>query len=595
MPYRFGNVYSLSLFLSAAILLGLTIAAYRHRTERAATPLAGFLLGIGVWALGDAIRLAAPTGPAVLFWNRIAYAGIVVVPPTLLLFVLSYTGRTRWLRLRYVGALFVPSVLAYAIVLTNPSHGLWFEPASVTPQTAPPVLSEDWGVLWIVWAVYAYVVVLMVTYLMIREFVAHRAGIYRIQTGLVLFGVLLALAVNVPFVLGFLSFDPAPYVFTMSGLVFGTAIFRFQLLTTVPIARDVVLENMDSGVLVLDDEDRVADVNEQLVAMFDLDASAINGEPVESVFADYPAVQAHLDRTEQDDARGSEPNRPGETSPVETTRTDASTDGDGTTDETITVETDGGTRHYALDVSPMHDAVETYVGRVVVFTDVTRRVHRWDQLRERTAELEATNERLDRFASVVSHDLRNPLNVIISHAELADDDGDAEPDIDAIRDAATRMETMIDDVLTLAQQGETVGQTEPVAIEAVARSAWDLVDPAAATLAVDQSTTVQADATRLQALFENLFHNAITHGGSDVRVRVGTLPDGFFLEDDGVGIPPADRQQVFDAGYTTRSDGTGLGLHIVENVVDAHGWNVTVAEGTDGGTRFEVTGVESAD
>lgn len=82
------------------------------------------------------------------------------------------------------------------------------------------------------------------------------------------------------------------------------------------------------------------------------------------------------------------------------------------------------------------------------------------------------------------------------------------------------------------------------------------------------------------------------HGGDDVAVRVGPLPDGFYPEDDGSGIPPAERDTVFDSGYSTSTNGTGFGLHTVRGIVDAHGWQIRVTDGADGGTRLEITGVE---
>ena len=81
-----------------------------------------------------------------------------------------------------------------------------------------------------------------------------------------------------------------------------------------------------------------------------------------------------------------------------------------------------------------------------------------------------------------------------------------------------------------------------------------------------------------------------------MTVRIGDLPDdaGFYVADDGPGIPEADRETVFDAGHSTNEDGTGFGLSIVQGIVEAHGWDIRVTEGDDGGARFEITGVEYA-
>ncbi|PSQ16582.1 hypothetical protein BRD00_10515 [Halobacteriales archaeon QS_8_69_26] len=101
-----------------------------------------------------------------------------------------------------------------------------------------------------------------------------------------------------------------------------------------------------------------------------------------------------------------------------------------------------------------------------------------------------------------------------------------------------------------------------------------------------------ADPGRLEHVFENLFRNAVEHGGDDVTVTVGALDGGFYVADDGPGIPEDRREEVFDVGTSTAADGTGFGPTIVRHIVETHGWRVRVAESEDGGARFEVTGVE---
>jgi signal transduction histidine kinase len=103
---------------------------------------------------------------------------------------------------------------------------------------------------------------------------------------------------------------------------------------------------------------------------------------------------------------------------------------------------------------------------------------------------------------------------------------------------------------------------------------------------------VEADETGLQRLLENLFRNATEHGReADVTIRIGDLDTGFYIEDDGPGIPEEDRQTVFERGYSTTNSGTGFGLAIVEEIVDSHGWEIAITDGSDGGARFEITGV----
>ena len=230
------------------------------------------------------------------------------------------------------------------------------------------------------------------------------------------------------------------------------------------------------------------------------------------------------------------------------------------------------------------------------------------ELEETKRTLEQSNEKLDQFAGVVSHDLQNPLNVISGHASLMTADGDDREHIEAIERSAARMEDIISDLLELSRVGRNVNEPETVALATVAMVSWDGVetDGTELDLRVSERTTIRADRSRLMNVFENLFRNAIEHNDPPLSVRVGVLdgattddagesPTGFFVEDDGDGIPEHKRDEIFDHGYTTNTDGTGFGLSIVEEIVEAHGWSISHDTGRDGGARFEITSVEFPD
>lgn len=216
-----------------------------------------------------------------------------------------------------------------------------------------------------------------------------------------------------------------------------------------------------------------------------------------------------------------------------------------------------------------------------------------EELRKRERELTHQNDRLEQFASIVSHDLRNPLTIAEGRLELAKEEGAEYSDhLDDVERAHDRMKKLIEDLLTLAREGDAVAEPEDVDVAAKAEQCWRNVETANASLVVDFDGTIRADESRLQQVFENLVRNAIEHAGDDVTVTVGRLDAGFYIEDDGPGISAEAREHIFDAGYSTRDGGTGFGLNIVKQIVDAHGWDISVTEGSEGGSRFEITNVE---
>jgi len=219
------------------------------------------------------------------------------------------------------------------------------------------------------------------------------------------------------------------------------------------------------------------------------------------------------------------------------------------------------------------------------------RARREAELAARTAELERQNDRLDAFASTVSHDLRNPLTLAAGHLEnlAAHVDGEGERYREEIDWALERMDTLIENVLALARSGQHLTETEAVDLDEIAERAHRTVDPDLELVREDPLPTVEADPERLLVCFENAFRNAREHVGEDATVTLERTADGFAIGDDGPGVPPAERADVLESGYSTDPDGTGFGLAIVSEVIEAHGWSIAVEESAAGGLRLAVS------
>ena len=217
---------------------------------------------------------------------------------------------------------------------------------------------------------------------------------------------------------------------------------------------------------------------------------------------------------------------------------------------------------------------------------------------EQKRELERQNQRLDKFASIVSHDLRNPLTVAMGRLDLLESEmGDEHNEsLVTVQRQLDRMEDSIEDSLTLARSGEAVTETSETDLEVLAHDAWENVDTGEATLVVKQTLQLQTDRDRLLNVFENLFRNSVEHNEStDLTIKIGPLSDdfGFYIEDNGVGIPENEREQVFEEGYSTNKHGTGFGLAIVRDIIRAHGWEIRATESEMSGARFEILCVKT--
>ncbi len=205
------------------------------------------------------------------------------------------------------------------------------------------------------------------------------------------------------------------------------------------------------------------------------------------------------------------------------------------------------------------------------------------------------NERLKTVASVLSHDIRNPLTVAMGELDLLATENDS-THVSSLRHALDRIGSIVEDSLVFLRRNEI--DLGPVDLGAAVRTAWAAVDTEDATLAIDDAPTVRADSAVVSHLLENLISNAVQHGGDDVTVRVGRIDEadgtnGFFVADDGPGIPESERDKVFDYGYTTA--GSGLGLAIVDRTAKMHDWSVSVTESeSDGNSAVEERAGDSA-
>ncbi|WP_207587726.1 PAS domain S-box protein [Halomontanus rarus] len=226
-------------------------------------------------------------------------------------------------------------------------------------------------------------------------------------------------------------------------------------------------------------------------------------------------------------------------------------------------------------------------------------------------ELQHEKRQVQQFVSIIAHDLRNPLTIATAYLDTAVASGNFSL-LEVVDEELERMERIVTNTLSTAQVDLVERNADFVAVSSVAKPVWESVSGGRGRLTIVDDVRIEADERQLAWLFSNLFHNAVAYGG-DVHVEVGPLAatrenenengneptdtgdiDGFYVADDGPGIPKDRRERVFEAGYTTDPTETGLGLAIVRAVAIAHKWTCRVTESDPRGARFEFSGVETA-
>ena len=568
-------VYAFLLLVVAVVVGTLSAYAWGRRDYTGGTALSVLLAGLVVWTGSVAAGIFTRGSELALVWAHTVFVGVVVSVGGLFVFALAYTGKERFLGPRTYALLAVEPVVFFTALLLGPD-GLIYRVSGPTEAgmygwelALGPVF---WGHL-----VYSYALIAASSALIIH-YALVSGDLYRKQVYAVLLSVFLPWFGSVVSTFADTQIALTPLLVGGTGLVLSWAFFRGRLLDISPVAYREVVESLNSAVFVVDTNDTIIEAN---------DAGR-------RLLGDDPVVGAAID-----DALETSPELLGKYRGLndDTERTQA------------VIEQDD--RFFDVQLSPLYDSRDALVGRVFLVHEITEQ-------KERQRELERRNQQLDQFAAVLSHDLRNPLNVASGRLALARERNDPE-EFDRVEAAHDRMSTLIDEVLAFARDEQTTDSVE-LQLSALAEAAWGHVDTGSATLQVGTDRVVLGDRDQLLQLFENVFRNSVEHGstssrtgaddsvadgtasgraeaeaaagGGAVTIRVDATPDGFTISDDGPGVPPEKREAVFTHGVTSSESGTGLGLAIVQHVVESHGWAVEMAESRSGGAKLVVSGLE---
>jgi signal transduction histidine kinase len=197
----------------------------------------------------------------------------------------------------------------------------------------------------------------------------------------------------------------------------------------------------------------------------------------------------------------------------------------------------------------------------------------------------AESQRWDAVVGSLAHDIKNPLNVVSGRLELLEVE---QTHAEAIERSLGRVASMLDELSVAASTPTTTADPPRVAVAEAAERVWSEIDTNDATLTIEAESHVVDDIDCIAPLFERLFENAIQHGGEGVSVTVGDLDGGFYVADDGPGVPADMRERIFEQGYGTVPGGEGYGLFVADRVATANGWAISVGESETGGARFEI-------
>ncbi|MBN2389780.1 MAG: PAS domain-containing protein [Anaerolineae bacterium] len=380
-------LYFVAHFLAVAIVTGITLYAWGHRQVSSATAFARLLTCASIMLWGSLLQnVVPPETSAASFAFSMRMLGVITAPLLWLFFALDYSGSVGWLTRRRAIALSLIPILSVSLYLSNPLHHGFFRSVGFYQIDFVILSNLVYGPWFYVHTVYSYTLMLAGATLLVR-FALRTFRLYRLQALLLVLG---ACAVLVPNALGTFKITRFSYTFVgfmLMALLYGQVIFRYRLLNLAPVARHTLVDGMSDGMLVVDTQEKIVDVNPAMAHFLGQATEPLIGRPVWDVLP---------------------PGEDWETWLRAPTGAQA----------TLTLARPDGPRAYDLQVSLLHDRWGQVSGRMAVLHDITERQQASKALERYAQELEARNVELDAFAHTVAHDLKNPLSAVVGYGTL---------------------------------------------------------------------------------------------------------------------------------------------------------------------------------
>ena len=581
-PYRMGwfrrigksTVFYTTYFsiLSFVIVTGVIFASYtwKNRYVTDARFFTYSAINSTFWALCLVFSMLSHSPAGAYFWAmpmRLISAATSAIFS--FGFSLEYMGYYEWLQRKRFSWLFVIPI--FVIVASYFRPDLFFASTYVLEkahfllvQRASP------GFLYYLSTAYSTsVTILCISLLLVYGLQSNNT--YRFQVFLLISSIVVPGLLNlantfVPFGV-YLDLTPLGFIFTY--VIWGWAIYRVQFLSLIPIAHSTILQGMQDCILVIDTEERFVELNTAAKQLMGSIGANIIGQPMHALF-NHDIFEKHVSI---DKERGE-----------------------------IKINQHNELKYYSFEISTLYRRRNNVAGRVVVLRDITAR---------RLAEIEREKliEDLNAYAHMVAHDLKSPLNVIIGYTELAtltdaqQPIGTIEPYLEAIDRTGNKMASIINELLLLAsiRQLDHI-EAQPLDMASIIGGAIERFAPliqeteAKITLA-DDFPTALGYAPWIEEVYANYISNAIKYGGTPPHIEIGaTRQDSgvirFWVQDNGLGLTLEQQSMVFEQ-FTcfeqNTADGHGLGLSIVQRIIDKLGGNVGVQSVLNQGSRFYFT------
>lgn len=589
--------YVWPLALAALICTMLAVYAVQYRMAVGATSFAILMFAVALWSFAYGIELSSQTLGGKLLWAKVEYVGITTIPPLWLILALQYTGRGEWWRDRpqlQIGTAVIP-LITLLLAWTNETHGLIWRETSLVHLPNLANLKISYGAWFNVHLAYSYLCLLLGTVLLLYP-VKEGPGLQRSQRIALIFSSLMPWGSNIFYLVGqspLAGLDITPFAFALSGLIMALGVFRFQFLELVPIARSHVVEELNQGVLVVNAQHTIIDINPAAQQMIGRARADLVGHPLNEALRHQPDLLQLLQNAAP--------------LPTEITLTQADHLAQLSSSHTLTCE---------LNISPLYNARRRYTGQLIVLHNITERKQAEQLLQEARDHAEAATRAKSEFLANMSHEIRTPLNAVVGMTGLLRDTpltSEQQDFVDTIFHSSDALLGIINNILDFSkiEAGKLELECIPFDLNDCVETSMNLLRAKAKEkgllfhhqISEETPPVIYGDAIRLRQVLVNLLTNAIkfTDEGS-VTIHITSQPANdeqielcVTVRDTGIGIPSERQDRLFlsfsqvDASHTRQYGGTGLGLAICKRLVELMGGRIWVESIPRQGATFSFT------
>ena len=569
------NSYSIILIICGLITLYMCVRIFR-RYEIVVRWFGFMMLGIAIWALSYGLELSSTSLEQMLFWINVEYLGIAFIPAFWLLFLLKFTGKDKWLHPKYFYAFMLLPLITLLMVWTNTYHHLHYKSVGLDNSGPFPLLSLETGPWYIVHTIYFYTLLVWGVILLVNKY-RKSDQVFRKQNLTILIAVFIPWVANVLYLFGYRPMghiDSTPFAFVITMLFLSIGLVRFRLLDIIPIAREKVIEAMNEGLIVTDNQDRVVDLNQEIRKILKIEEKKIIGKRLELILPEqaelYELIKARKGGQLQLKLLNSE----------------------------LFLE---------ASLTPLFENQHAYSGLIILIRDITERVEIQNKVRLQSEQLLGMNKLKDRLFSIIAHDLRGPL---INLNDI----------IKMLNEGMITEEEFKSFVPQLSKNiGYTTGLLENLLFWSKSQLQGEVVKPVYFNLKeisvnilhlfentihekdiliennIQLSCKVYADKDMIQLVVRNLISNAVKFSKRGGSIKLTTRTEENYtnlcVTDTGVGISETDQKKFFEQEtFTTRGtdneQGTGLGLLLCKDFIEKNGGSIWVESEIGKGSKF---------